>query len=120
MAMHLVFGGTRPVGEVEISGRWLWPGGGQGGRSWQVATLVGPVQMNRPLAVMPEFSFTHKGLCACVLGRGTGQESGVGDSWGGGEWGRWVRDLEKSLKMQREQSPALRSPSAGLWAIGCW
>lgn len=45
--------------------------------------------MNRPSKGRQEFSF--KDVCACVLGRGTGQGNGVGDSVGRGE-----RDLEKS------------------------
>ena len=72
MAMHLLFGGTRPVGEVESPGKWLWPGGRvEIPGKWP--PWVGLGQMNRPLVVRPEFPFTHKGVCACVLGRGTGQ-----------------------------------------------
>lgn len=63
-----------------VPGRWLWPGGRveiPGKRP----PCVGLGQINRPLVVSPEFLFTHKGVCACVLGTGIGQESGAGDGW---------------------------------------
>ena len=72
----------RAWGEVETPGKWLPPGGGQGGLGkWLLWVGLGGVKM--PREGRPGFSF--KGVHACVLGRGTAEGLGQVTVWGAGE-----------------------------------